>query len=189
MWLLQGGRRSPLRSRAAFCLSCSSAPRINIRIQRLGVGAGTHERANRPPARRRRHMLAHGRVFLLTRRFLWTRHAHTIRPHKEDPRWPGWQLVVGIEVHAQIKSRRKLFSGESYTAVASLRNILKSGMQRLSRRISLRLQIPLLSGYERSGYYQTRIRRARRSYFLHVSSGSELRFINRKGSSCHIEWY
>jgi hypothetical protein len=26
--------------------------------------------------------------------------------------WPGWNLVIGIEVHAQLKSRRKLFSGE-----------------------------------------------------------------------------
>jgi hypothetical protein len=24
--------------------------------------------------------------------------------------WPGWNLVVGIEVHAQLKTRRKLFS-------------------------------------------------------------------------------
>jgi len=29
----------------------------------------------------------------------------------EEKRWPGWDVVVGIEVHAQIKSRRKLFSG------------------------------------------------------------------------------
>jgi hypothetical protein len=28
-----------------------------------------------------------------------------------DSRWPGWQIVIGIEVHAQIKSRLKLFSG------------------------------------------------------------------------------
>lgn len=27
-----------------------------------------------------------------------------------DKRWPGWDVVVGIEVHAQIKSRTKLFS-------------------------------------------------------------------------------
>ncbi|KAG8218999.1 glutamyl-tRNA(Gln) amidotransferase subunit B [Butyriboletus roseoflavus] len=32
---------------------------------------------------------------------------HAIR---EDKRWPGWEVIVGIEVHAQIKSRRKLFS-------------------------------------------------------------------------------
>lgn len=30
-----------------------------------------------------------------------------------DSRWPGWQIVIGIEVHAQIKSRLKLFSGLS----------------------------------------------------------------------------
>lgn len=29
-----------------------------------------------------------------------------------DARWPGWQAVIGIEVHAQIKSRTKLFSGK-----------------------------------------------------------------------------
>ncbi|KLO08523.1 Glutamyl-tRNA amidotransferase B subunit [Schizopora paradoxa] len=27
-----------------------------------------------------------------------------------DKRWPGWQVVVGLEVHAQLKSRAKLFS-------------------------------------------------------------------------------
>lgn len=36
---------------------------------------------------------------------------HNIRAYKEDKRWPGWQVVVGIETHAQIKSRHKLFSG------------------------------------------------------------------------------
>ena len=25
--------------------------------------------------------------------------------------WPGWNLVIGIEAHAQLKTRRKLFSG------------------------------------------------------------------------------
>jgi len=39
---------------------------------------------------------------------------HDVRPYKEDSRWPGWQVVVGIETHAQIKSRRKLFSGVSH---------------------------------------------------------------------------
>ncbi|KAJ7164627.1 glutamyl-tRNA amidotransferase [Mycena crocata] len=27
-----------------------------------------------------------------------------------DQRWPGWQVIIGIETHAQIKSRQKLFS-------------------------------------------------------------------------------
>ena len=31
---------------------------------------------------------------------------------RDDSRWPGWDVVVGIEVHAQIKSRVKLFSGQ-----------------------------------------------------------------------------
>lgn len=30
-------------------------------------------------------------------------------------RWPGWQVVIGIEVHAQIKSRAKLFSCKCLT--------------------------------------------------------------------------
>ncbi|OBZ70372.1 Glutamyl-tRNA(Gln) amidotransferase subunit B, mitochondrial [Grifola frondosa] len=46
---------------------------------------------------------------------IYVRLVHTIRTLKEDPRWPGWELVVGIEVHAQIKSRAKLFS-ETFTA-------------------------------------------------------------------------
>ncbi|RDB20205.1 Glutamyl-tRNA(Gln) amidotransferase subunit B, mitochondrial [Hypsizygus marmoreus] len=40
---------------------------------------------------------------------------HDVRVYKEDRRWPGWQVVVGIETHAQIKARRKLFS-ESLTS-------------------------------------------------------------------------
>ncbi|EDR12709.1 uncharacterized protein LACBIDRAFT_231681 [Laccaria bicolor S238N-H82] len=40
------------------------------------------------------------------------RRFHDARVYKEDKRWPGWQVVVGIETHAQIKSRRKLFSGK-----------------------------------------------------------------------------
>ncbi|KIJ13270.1 hypothetical protein PAXINDRAFT_170551 [Paxillus involutus ATCC 200175] len=38
------------------------------------------------------------------------RSLHRKREALEDKRWPGWEVVVGIEVHAQIKSRRKLFS-------------------------------------------------------------------------------
>jgi len=52
----------------------------------------------------RRRLCAHG---IALRRF------HDVRTYKEDKRWPGWQVVVGIETHAQIKSRRKLFSGPS----------------------------------------------------------------------------
>ncbi|KAF9559669.1 glutamyl-tRNA amidotransferase, partial [Agrocybe pediades] len=40
---------------------------------------------------------------------------HDLRTYKEDPRWPGWQVIIGIETHAQIKSRRKLFS-DSFTS-------------------------------------------------------------------------
>ena len=36
---------------------------------------------------------------------------HDTRGYQEDSRWPGWQVIVGIETHAQIKSRQKLFSG------------------------------------------------------------------------------
>lgn len=37
---------------------------------------------------------------------------HDLRGYQEDVRWPGWQVIIGIETHAQIKSRRKLFSGQ-----------------------------------------------------------------------------
>jgi len=49
------------------------------------------------------------------------RSSRWLRPHStlannasSDPRWPGWQVVVGIEVHAQVKSRKKLFSGKRF---------------------------------------------------------------------------
>ena len=70
-------------------------------------------------------MLVHvGRRFHL--RTPWqTRALHPHRPLIEDSRWPGWGVVVGIEVHAQIKSRHKLFSSQctlsSQLAVAETR--------------------------------------------------------------------
>ncbi|KAF8638583.1 hypothetical protein AX17_002125 [Amanita inopinata Kibby_2008] len=41
---------------------------------------------------------------------LFRRCFHDVREHRADDRWPGWQVVIGIETHAQIKSRQKLFS-------------------------------------------------------------------------------
>ncbi|KAG2141552.1 GatB/GatE catalytic domain-containing protein [Suillus cothurnatus] len=52
--------------------------------------------------------------FLQLRQLWRPREIHT-REAIHDKRWPGWQVVIGIEVHAQIKSRRKLFS-ESFTS-------------------------------------------------------------------------
>src|SRR5258708_1795018 len=45
--------------------------------------------------------------------FVLRRCFHDARQYKEDIRWPGWQVIIGIETHAQIKSRQKLFSSES----------------------------------------------------------------------------
>lgn len=39
-------------------------------------------------------------------------HGRFISTFTTDSRWPGWQAVIGIETHAQIKSRTKLFSRE-----------------------------------------------------------------------------
>ncbi|KAJ7935473.1 Glutamyl-tRNA amidotransferase subunit B, mitochondrial [Mycena leptocephala] len=46
----------------------------------------------------------------------------TLRRAFHDQRWPGWQVVIGIETHAQIKSRQKLFSGSFsvYSLTSSL---------------------------------------------------------------------
>ena len=59
-------------------------------------------------------MLARSRIpSLRTPRRLCTGLANTVRtPLEKDIRWPGWEVVIGIEVHAQIKSREKLFSRE-----------------------------------------------------------------------------
>ncbi|KAF8272096.1 Glutamyl-tRNA amidotransferase B subunit [Lactarius quietus] len=35
---------------------------------------------------------------------------NTVRTSAKENQWPGWEVVIGIEVHAQIKSREKLFS-------------------------------------------------------------------------------
>ncbi|KAI9513292.1 Glutamyl-tRNA amidotransferase B subunit [Russula earlei] len=39
-----------------------------------------------------------------------TTHANTVRRSEQGGPWPGWQVVIGIETHAQLKSREKLFS-------------------------------------------------------------------------------
>ncbi|KZT05563.1 Glutamyl-tRNA amidotransferase B subunit [Laetiporus sulphureus 93-53] len=58
-------------------------------------------------------MLGHARVpWKLAPGVRCSRLAHTLRANHEDARWPGWNVVVGIEVHAQIKSRTKLFSSQ-----------------------------------------------------------------------------
>lgn len=48
---------------------------------------------------------------------------HRERAIREDKRWPGWEVVVGIEVHAQIKSRRKLFSSQYEALSEYLANV------------------------------------------------------------------
>jgi hypothetical protein len=78
-----------------------------------------------PPADRNplhRRACLHGCMLPLPRRpSRWLRSLSTLVSNtSSDPRWPGWQVVIGIEVHAQVKSREKLFSGErcilGYTA-------------------------------------------------------------------------
>ncbi|KDQ64199.1 hypothetical protein JAAARDRAFT_27825 [Jaapia argillacea MUCL 33604] len=55
-------------------------------------------------------MFACRRRGFLPRSLHHVRLAHIVRVSKEDVRWPGWEVVIGLEVHAQIKSRAKLFS-------------------------------------------------------------------------------
>ncbi|KAF8622176.1 hypothetical protein AX15_007289 [Amanita polypyramis BW_CC] len=42
---------------------------------------------------------------------------HDVREYREDARWAGWQVIIGIETHAQIKSRQKLFSNAFNSAL------------------------------------------------------------------------
>lgn len=65
---------------------------------------------------------------LIVRRKSWpqivrqvNRLLHTVT---HDQRWPGWEVVIGIEVHAQIKSRAKLFSGQLVIRAISARLFL-----------------------------------------------------------------
>lgn len=56
---------------------------------------------------------------------LWPRRIASLQPTiTHDARWPGWQVIIGIEVHAQIKSRAKLFSGQSSTVRAFISLII-----------------------------------------------------------------
>ncbi|EKM59499.1 uncharacterized protein PHACADRAFT_114333 [Phanerochaete carnosa HHB-10118-sp] len=73
-------------------------------------------------------MLVHvGRRFHFER-LRQARAVHQHRPLVEDSRWPSWGVVIGIEVHAQIKSRQKLFSSQfmSYSNSVHLPNALVS---------------------------------------------------------------
>ncbi|KAJ7712418.1 glutamyl-tRNA amidotransferase [Mycena metata] len=49
--------------------------------------------------------------------------AGRLRRAYHDQRWPGWQVVIGIETHAQIKSRQKLFSDSFTSSLGEVPNI------------------------------------------------------------------
>nr|GAT49851.1 glutamyl-tRNA amidotransferase [Mycena chlorophos] len=40
-----------------------------------------------------------------------------------DGRWPGWEVVIGIETHAQIKSKQKLFSSTPTSSLKDAPNV------------------------------------------------------------------
>jgi hypothetical protein len=50
------------------------------------------------------------------RRLYGTTQVNSLGISDHDPTWPGWQVIIGIEAHAQIKTREKLFSRECWTA-------------------------------------------------------------------------
>jgi aspartyl-tRNA(Asn)/glutamyl-tRNA(Gln) amidotransferase subunit B len=50
-------------------------------------------------------------VAAVAKRLLPDARAHG--PAPRDRRWPDWQVVLGVETHAQIRARRKLFSRAS----------------------------------------------------------------------------
>jgi len=56
---------------------------------------------------------------------------HDVRIFREDTRWPGWQVVIGIETHAQIKSRRKLFSGAN-SVLADIASLMSTFSESLT---------------------------------------------------------
>ncbi|KAF8897888.1 Glutamyl-tRNA amidotransferase subunit B, mitochondrial [Infundibulicybe gibba] len=104
-------------------------------------------------------------VFLHARRFF-----HDIREYKEDKRWPGWQVVIGIETHAQIKSRRKLFSESLTSDLGALPNSNVSAFDAafpgtlprinpkcvdlaLRTALALRSDIQLRSSFDRKHYF------------------------------------
>ncbi|KAG9317817.1 putative glutamyl-tRNA amidotransferase [Chiua virens] len=96
------------------------------------------------------------------------RNIHHERAIREDRRWPGWEVVVGIEVHAQIKSRRKLFSdaltskpGETPNSFVTFYDAALPGTT-LNRNcvelavrtaIALNSQVQLRSAFDRKHYF------------------------------------
>ncbi|KAF9462046.1 Glutamyl-tRNA-Gln amidotransferase B subunit [Collybia nuda] len=95
---------------------------------------------------------------------------HDIRAYKADKRWPGWQVVIGIETHAQIKSRHKLFSdsltsdlGEPPNRHVSLFDAAFPGtLPRLNQKsvdlalrtaLALQCDIPSQSSFDRKHYF------------------------------------
>lgn len=65
---------------------------------------------------------------LIVRRKSWPRiirqDYRLLHTGTHDQRWPSWEVVIGIEVHAQIKSRAKLFSGQLVIRAISARLFL-----------------------------------------------------------------
>ncbi|KAJ7071864.1 glutamyl-tRNA amidotransferase [Mycena belliarum] len=49
--------------------------------------------------------------------------ARRLRRAFHDSRWPGWQVIIGIETHAQILSRQKLFSNSLNSGLGEAPNI------------------------------------------------------------------
>ncbi|KAJ7505476.1 Glutamyl-tRNA amidotransferase subunit B, mitochondrial [Mycena galericulata] len=48
--------------------------------------------------------------------------ARRLRRSFHDQRWPGWQVIIGIETHAQIRSREKLFSNSLTSTLGEIPN-------------------------------------------------------------------
>ncbi|KAF9057833.1 Glutamyl-tRNA amidotransferase subunit B, mitochondrial [Panaeolus papilionaceus] len=102
----------------------------------------------------------------------WSRTFHDIRQYKEDQRWPGWQVIVGIETHAQIKSRQKLFSESSAlgtnepsnTNVSPFDAAFPGTLPKINSRsvdlalrtaVALQSKISLRSSFDRKHYFYT----------------------------------
>jgi hypothetical protein len=69
------------------------------------------------------------------------RRFHDFRPYNEDSRWPGWQVVIGIETHAHIRSRRKLFSGTTFAHLHSHLIYISLQIPRRQRSMLLRISM------------------------------------------------
>ncbi|KAJ7211482.1 Glutamyl-tRNA amidotransferase subunit B, mitochondrial [Mycena haematopus] len=115
-----------------------------------------------------------------------------------DKRWPGWQVIIGIETHAQIKSRQKLFSDSLTSSLGEAPNVHVSPFDAafpgtlpklnqdcvdlaLRTAIALKSEIQTRSSFDRKHYFYSDLPSGYQitQHYTPIALGGELYIPNR----------